>query len=164
MAKLTKAEKSRAQRRARIKTDIEKHGWQGLHIFSEEAEEADFSYSLGFAESYNAPEILIFGLPRETAHNLLWQCCHLLREGQHFDPDVPDPRLLNGYAVVFRQIGREHFGEYLGTALDYYGDRAFTALVMFLPDRDHRFAWDAGYRGPPAREALLISGSASPNV
>ena len=35
-------------------------------------------------------------------------------------------------------------------------ERPFSALVMFLPDREHRFPWQSGYADIPAEESLAI--------
>ena len=119
-----------------------------------------FSYSIGFAESYGQPEILIFGLPRDKAHALLTECASLLSAGATFVADTPDDRVLaNDYKVVFRPVLASGFGEYLGTARRYYGTRGFSALVMYLPDRAGLFPWQAGYDGIQVDEAMRITGS-----
>lgn len=72
-------------------------------------------------------------------------------------PDAEDAELLaNGYKLVFRPLRADCFDEYLGTALRYYGNTPFGAVVLFLPDRNHRFPWQPGYDGPPTHEALRI--------
>jgi hypothetical protein len=44
----------------------------------------------------------------------------------------------------------------LGTALRYYRPKEFGAVVMFIPDREHRFPWQAGYDYIPANDSLAI--------
>ena len=146
-----------AAQNQKIADNIEKYGWHCLHIAPCEEDEEPFSYSIGFAESYGAPEVLVFGLPREKAHGLLNACASALKEGHGITPDVEDPELLSGgYKVVFKSVRPECFGEYLGTAERYYQGKPFGAVVMFLPDREHRFPWQAGYSYIPADEALAI--------
>ncbi|MBA3485761.1 MAG: DUF4262 domain-containing protein [Lysobacter sp.] len=57
---------------------------------------------------------------------------------------------------LFLSTSGGHFGEYLGTAMRCYQEVLFDALVMFLPDRHHRFPWDQGYDGTSADESLAI--------
>ena len=141
----------------RISDNIREYGWHCLHIFPTEPGQDCFSYSIGFAESFGAPEVLVFGLPREKAHALLNECANLLKSGHPIEPDVENSEVLaGGYHVVFRRVREECFGEYLGTALRYYRERPFSALVMFLPDREHRFPWQSGYADIPAEESLAI--------
>lgn len=136
---------------------IREFGWHCLHIFADEEGQENFTYTIGFAESFGAPEIVIFGLARDKAHALLGECAALLKAGNMIEPDVENPNVLaGGYHVVFKPVKAEHFDEYLGTANRYYQGRPFGAMVMFLPDREHRFPWSGGYDGPSADEALSI--------
>jgi hypothetical protein len=141
----------------RIAENIREYGWHCLHIFPKEEHQDNFSYTIGFAESYGAPEVLLFGLAREKAHALLNECAVLLKGGHTIVPEVEDPEVLAaGYKVVFKRVRAEYFGEYLGTALRYYQERPFGAVVMFLPDRHHRFPWHPDYDDIPAGESLAI--------
>jgi hypothetical protein len=40
--------------------------------------------------------------------------------------------------------------------LRYFRPKSFGAVVMFLPDKGHRFPWDVGYDGISAEEPLAI--------
>jgi len=100
---------------------------------------------------------LIFGRERENAHALLNECANLLKDGHIIRPDVEYADVLSGdYKVIFRSVRPECFGEYLGTALRYYRPKEFGAVVMFIPDREHRFPWQAGYDYIPANDSLAI--------
>lgn len=141
----------------KIAENIAKYGWHCLHIASAEADEQSFSYSIGFTQSYGAPEVMIFGLPRAQAHALLNACAAALSNGHRIAIDTEDSNLLaGGYKVVFKTVRAACFGEYLGTAERYYQDRPFAAVIMFLPDREHRFPWQAGYAYVPVDEALAM--------
>lgn len=141
----------------RIADNIREYGWHCLHVFPTGGDQDNFSYSIGFAESYRAPEVLIFGLEREKAHVLLNECANLLKGGHAIVPDSEDAEVLaGGYKVVFKSVNPGFFDEYLGTASRYYRDKPFNAVVMFLPDREHRFPWQPGYDGIAADEPLAI--------
>ena len=115
------------------------------------------TYSIGFTESYGAPEILVFGLAREKAHALLSECALLLTSGQTLEANVDNAEVLSGgYKVTFRPVRPECYGAYLGTAMRYYRQTPFSAMVMFLPDREHRYPWQPGYSYIPADEPLAI--------
>ncbi|MFD0727441.1 DUF4262 domain-containing protein [Lysobacter brunescens] len=141
----------------RIADNIRSHGWHCLHVLPVEAHQDSFTYSIGFGESHNAPEIVIFGMSREKAQAALNQCAWLLRQGHVIRMDVEDGNILTGgYNVIFRSIRSDHFDDYLGTAVRYYQGRPFEAVIMFFPDRQHRFPWDEGYDGMPMGEALAM--------
>jgi hypothetical protein len=140
-----------------IKDNIRNFGWHCLHVFPTNDNHGKFSYSIGFAESYGAPEVMVFGVDREKAHALLNACAEMLQDGHTICNSAENPNVLNGgYNVVFRPVRSICFGEYLGTALRYYQDRPFGAVVMFLPDSEHRFPWQSGYDYIPADEPLAI--------
>lgn len=145
-------------RHSKVATDIRRYGWHCLHVFpTQDDEGVCFTYSIGFTESYGAPEIAVFGLPQEKAHALLSECASLLRNGHTIQLGVEDPNILaGGYTVVFKPARPACMGEYFGTAMRHYGGKAFTVAVMFLPDRQHRFPWQADYDYMPADEALAI--------
>lgn len=44
----------------RVSDNIREHGWHCLHVFPTREGQDTFSYSIGFAESYEAPEVLPF--------------------------------------------------------------------------------------------------------
>lgn len=137
---------------------IRDYGWHCLHVWPNADVQDAFAYSIGFAESFGAPEVLVFGLPRDKAHAVLGVCADLLRAGHVIQTGVVVSEVLSGdYCVVFRSLRDEWRGEYLGTAERYYGERSFGAVVMFFPDREHRFPWQDGYAGPPEDEALAIT-------
>ena len=146
-----------ATQNQRISDNIREYGWHCLHVFPTKEGQDKFSYSIGFGKSYGSPEVLIFGLEREKAHALLNECAHLLKGGHIIVPGVEDGSVLAGdYKVVFKSVRPDRFGEYLGTAVRYYKDKPFSAVVMFLPDRQHRFPWHQGYDYIPAGEPLAI--------
>lgn len=140
----------------KARADIEKYGWHCLNVGSEPGDERPgFSYTVGLVESFGHPEIAVFGLA-EKAHGVLTECANLIRNGARFVPHEPNGDVLDGgYSVVFKPIREEHFPEYLGAAIRYYGDRSFDAFVLFWPNNKHEFPWETPVPGAQA-EALSI--------
>ncbi len=140
-----------------IALNIQKFGWHCLHVFPTEVGHAQFTYSIGFTESYGAPEMMVFGLPKEKGHGVLSACAALLKEGHKFEADMPDDNVLSGgYQVICKSVRSRCLPEYFGTAMRYYEPQFFQALVIFIPDKNHRFPWKMTYEGAPATEALNI--------
>lgn len=54
-----------------LKDNIDKYGWQFQFVFDENGMKHDFAYSIGFEESFNHHEVMIFGLNRQTMHALM---------------------------------------------------------------------------------------------
>lgn len=141
---------------AKVRNDIEQYGWHCLNVWPQKGDaRPGFSYTIGLSHSYGHPEIMIFGLG-DRAHGILTGCANLIKEGVRFFPNQPNSEVLSGnYEVIFKPMRNECFAEYLGTALRFYGRRPFEALVMFWPDKEHRFPWESSEPNLQA-EALQI--------
>ncbi len=128
---------------ARVRADVETFGWHCVNVHPTPGDERPgFSYTIGLTETYDHPEIMIFGLG-EKAHALLTECTELIKKGTTFVPDKPNAEVLAGsYEVIFKRVRKECFEEYLGTALRFYKERPFEALIMFWPNKDRRFPWE----------------------
>lgn len=141
----------------RVADDIRAHGWHCLHILPGPDGETGFSYSIGFQATYDAPEVMVFGLQRSKAHALLSECAQLLAGGHQIHTGVEDAKVLDGdYKVIFRAVREDCHDDYLGMAVRHRGGQPLHAVVMFLPDKEHRFAWQPGYDDAQADEALGI--------
>jgi hypothetical protein len=146
-----------AKERKSIAANIKKYGWHCLHVFSNQADRTQFTYTIGLTETYGVPEIMVFGLPHDRGHGVLSACAALIKEGHRFETDMPDENvLMGGYKVIFKSAKPQCFDEYFGTAMRYYGPKKFEAMVMFIPDKHHHFPWKINYAGAPATEALSI--------
>ncbi len=120
-----------------IKNNIEKHGWQFQYVFDENGEKAEFSYSIGFEESFGHPEIMIFGLKRETMHTLLSNLAYDLKNGATFQPNVKTKGVLSGeFEAVFKPLKDSQLSNYAGVAARYY-EKPFRVLVMLWPDKNN---------------------------
>lgn len=53
----------------KVSNDIKTHGWHVLSVFCKDL--PNFSYTIGFTETLNHPEIVISGLDSKLAHLLL---------------------------------------------------------------------------------------------
>ena len=120
-----------------IVENIKKHGWHFQFVFDENGENEDFAYSIGFEESFGHPEIMIFGLPRETMHAILSDLADEIRSGKKIVPNERRSGVLSGnFEVMFKPIRKEFLLEYAGRATDYYKDK-IRVYVMFWPDKNN---------------------------
>ena len=128
---------------AKIRSDIATFGWHCLSVHPRQGELGSyFTYTIGLTETLNHPEIMIFGLGSKTAHSILSDCVTMIRQGTSFQPNVEYSNVIGGgYKVVFKQVRSEVLPEYFGTAVRYYKGRGLSGLIMFWPDKEHRFPW-----------------------
>ncbi|WP_233258839.1 DUF4262 domain-containing protein [Shewanella sp. YLB-09] len=139
-----------------IRTNIEKFGWHFLYIFDPEGNASDFSYSVGFEESYNHPEIIVFGLKKDTAHHILSDIADELKNGKTFNPNERLNDVIGGdMDVLFKPVQEEFHSEYLGLASKYY-QKSFRAMVMFWPNKQNILPTEGGCDLTIQDEALKI--------
>ncbi len=85
-----------------VKEKIKKFGWTGIGIFpTEDDPGCPFNYSVGFTE-LGQPEVIIYGISNEQAHQILWRVYQLLQEGTTFtEGELYENILGNGFPDAF---------------------------------------------------------------
>jgi hypothetical protein len=141
----------------RVAADIAEYGWHGI-LVTDRADALDpdphiWSYSIGLLETWQHPELVIFGLPRDTAHQILWNAVHEIEVGRRFSSLDRWEAFENGYEATFLEVDPRWL-PFLGQALDYHGSD-FPALQIAWPDRERRLPWQADYHS--VAQPLLVS-------
>ena len=133
----------------RLLKNVEEYGWQCLSVFDEEGGRPDFSYSIGFPATLDAPEFIIFGLKSDVAHDILWSVFNILKEGR--EPSDMDrwSDLVVGYDCILREVDPSNIvADYFNSAIWYHGppeqNGALQAMQIVWPDKDGLFPWEAG--------------------
>jgi Domain of unknown function (DUF4262) len=125
-------------------SNVKKHGWFATHVFAEE-KYSGFSYSTGFYLNLGHAEIIISGLKREIAHQVLWDAYKDIEAGNSFPLGVPlNTVFANGRAAFFN-VAPEHYQEYLGWSSWFYGGQRFPCVQLVWTDKDDRFPWDSKF-------------------
>lgn len=139
-----------------LEKNIRDFGWQCQHVFDPKGKSQNFSYSIGFEESFGHPEVLIMGLAKETMHRILTNLAEYIRNGVIYEPNQKVSGLLAGdFEVVFKLIMPGHINEYAGVATKYY-DRSVSVLVMFWPDKNNVLPTEQGCELTVQDEVLKI--------
>jgi hypothetical protein len=121
-------------------------GWQVLGIAAAPDENLPgFAYTVGLFANFHHPEILVFGLPISTAHQLLNELGHRIKTGEVISSDCPYTDIVQGYPVLFKPIKAEFLEDYFGIAMRFYGQAQFTALQMCWTDKATRYPWEEGF-------------------
>jgi len=139
-----------------LEENIKKFGWQCQYVFDPNSEREDFSYSIGFEESYGHPEIMIFGLKKETMHSVLSDIADEIKNGKVFEPNKKTLGVLSGdYEVIFKPLLDSYLSEYAGIASDYYSSQ-FRVYIMLWPDKNNVLPTDNNCELTVQNEALKI--------
>src|SRR5262245_16779311 len=106
---------------------IREHGWFGTGVLADE-EGPGFSYTTGFWLNTGQPEVILFGMKYEIAHDVFWD---LFRDGEA-GRSIPvgtrtDQPFANLPAYAF-PVARRHYREHLGWSRWFYGGDEFPCL------------------------------------
>ncbi len=136
----------------KLLANIDEHGWQATHVFDPDGEDPGFTYSIGFPQSLNIPDFIIFGLKQELMHNMLWGIFEQVRDGKKVTDEAEWQGLLGGdYTCVSRRVHPDNVGSnYFNSARWWYkyAGRDMESLEfyqMFWPGvEDKRLPWEDG--------------------
>ncbi len=124
---------------------VRKYGWFQLRVVGDEQSPLSFSYTTGFWRTLEAPEILLFSLPEQTAHHVLWDVFRYFKSGQRPQTGVPVSNILGNADAVFLPVAKEHYRTYMRTTRWFHGHDDFPCVQLFWPDRQGLFPWEAGF-------------------
>ena len=121
-------------------------GWQCTSVEPAEGDPSPirFSYTIGLHSTYGQPEFIIFGLPREAAHNILDIIAKRFASGEAIDTTRPSSDLVNDYECIFVPVPREQYSEYLVSAIWWEQNADFPAVQIVWPSKRRLFPWHPG--------------------
>ena len=126
-------------------TDVQEHGVHVLHVM-EDDEGPGYSFSIGLHHQFGQPEVIVFGLPDDVAHELLNLVADEASEGRRFVAGSEHRDLLASYPVRFLAVPEHMHATFLGSALWAYDGEPFEVVQLVWPDKHGRWPWDAGVR------------------
>ncbi len=122
--------------------DIEKYGWHIVHV-APEGDSPGWSFTIGLHHGFGHPELVVFGVPHQAAHDILNVAGEAIKGGKTYEVGPAYLDFLEGYAIEFRPVQERWFAPFLGLAVWYYQGVGFPVRQMFWPSRDHHMPWDA---------------------
>jgi hypothetical protein len=123
-----------------ILDDVKNFGWHAVGINDDPA--GAFVYTVGLMETANHPEICIFGLRSDSAHQLLSAMVRIIREGQPF---MPGERFQDHTRNPFRidHVSQEWHTRFFGYAMWHCRHRgkigSLQMMQVLWSDDDGRF-------------------------
>ena len=122
---------------------IRSHGWLCTSI-AEERAKATFSYSTGLWLNHRHPEVIMFGLGREVAHDVFSTLYQVISSGRTLPTSGATDFLFEGMNAYIMPVWRQTYRSYLGWNRWFYDGDDFACSQIIWPDRAGRFPWDAG--------------------
>ncbi|HKB36628.1 MAG TPA: DUF4262 domain-containing protein [Gemmataceae bacterium] len=124
--------------------DVAEFGWHVVGV-DDNPYGPDYAFSVGLYHTLGHPEILIMGLPHETAAQLINVMGESIRGGQRYERGKRYDDIAEGYPLAFVPVAPRYYPDYLGYALWFYRGWHFPTLQCIWPDKQGLFPWDPGY-------------------
>jgi hypothetical protein len=99
---------------------------------------------MGLFHNFQRPEIIMFGLPPQTLHELVNIAAELSREDDGFAPGSRTDEITQGLTCEFRAVSKRWY-ELLGYATWLYAGSDFPAIQCTWPDKQGKLPHEAGF-------------------
>ncbi|MCR6643672.1 MAG: DUF4262 domain-containing protein [Terricaulis sp.] len=132
-----------------ILSNVKEHGWFCSSVFDPKGKSPSFSYSVGFTQTLQAPEFIVFGLDTKLMHAMLWQVFRALKAGRVPADMQRWAGLLEGHECILRAVHPTNVvRDYLNSAMWFWGDPdergPLQAFQIFWPAvGGNLFPWDS---------------------
>jgi hypothetical protein len=132
-----------------VKRRVAERGWTIIHIGGDGSQGPVWAYSVGFWETANAPEVIVFGHDLLWSNGLISQALTQIRDGLLLEDMLP--WRLEGFEGTWRKVDPLQIthGEWFTCARRYRrertGDQNFEAFQLFVPDEAGRYPWEDGF-------------------
>ena len=120
--------------------DIAKFGWHCVNIMAE-GNEVEYAFTIGLFHTYQHPELVIFGLSSEIAHQILSIAVQAIRDNAPLDLSAPTEILLEGYTCCFVEVPASHYYDYVGFCRWFYEGNNFPLYQIVWPSRAGQYPW-----------------------
>lgn len=133
----------------RLVDQIEEFGFFSQGVFAE-GDQPAFRYSVGFWETLKCPEIIVFGLPLDLMHSVVWEMFRQITAGKALADGALWSDLIEGHDCVSRPVHPSQIREHFGFALWYRNFRTgsvegLDAYQLFWPGKlQGLYPWQDG--------------------
>lgn len=131
----------------RLASKIDEYGWTVVSVFADpEAGHPPFTYSIGFTETFDAPEVVLLGIPPETAQSIIAGMAHGLRNREIRIPDKETrmSHVIRNFDVQIRIIPEDLAGNIARCARARYTPAPVRLRQVVLPDPRGLFPGEEG--------------------
>ena len=120
---------------------IRQHGWFRTAVFGGD-EGPGFSFTTGFWAGANEPEVIIFSMKDDIAHDVFWDLYRDAKNGKALPIGKRTDAVFANLPAYAFPVARKHYRDYLGWSRWFYGGDDFPCLQIVWSDRAGRFPWE----------------------
>jgi Domain of unknown function (DUF4262) len=127
-----------------IAEDIRNHGWSALDVYDAAP---PFIYTVGLTETWNHPELIVFGMPPKSLSGILSAMVHTIKGGATYAKAGTYSGILQGDTLIgVRAVDPTQHQVYLGYAMGrvWVTNRNLEAMQVFWPDKAGKFPYEVG--------------------
>lgn len=128
------------QHETKFVENIRKHGWFHTSVFADD-KAPGFSFTTGFWLTLGFPEVLIFSMKKETAHDTFQHVFHEVKNGHVFELGKPINDVIVNFDAVLIPVPTHQLKEYCGWSRWFYGGDHFQCVQLVWPDAKGAFPW-----------------------
>jgi hypothetical protein len=126
----------------KVLDDIAEYGWHCANILEGKGQ-PPWAFTIGLFHTWKHPELIVFGLKGNVAHEILTIVARGLAEGHRMNLSLPTEDLLHDGSCVFVEAPKSQYREHVGFARWYYQGDGFPLFQVIWPSRDGHFPWSA---------------------
>jgi hypothetical protein len=126
-----------------VVANIRQHGWFAHNVGSN-GEGPDFSFTTGFWLKFGLPEVIVFAMRPQVAHDTFWHMYREMEAGRRFPVGTETREIFENVPAVLLPVAKRHYRDHLGWSRWFYGNDDFECLQLLYPDRGGNFPWGEG--------------------
>lgn len=128
----------------KVLDDIARVGWSAIGVFPTQDDPGPyFTYTVGMVEQ-NHPDLIVTGMPMETAHGVLASAYEAIQRGNGLTPDTYADEVLQGLPVAVVEV-LDPLGDMCPMSMCQHLFGEVHGLQLVWPDAKGKFHWHPGF-------------------
>jgi hypothetical protein len=134
------------QHEMKFVAQVREFGWCSTSVPEEDERIGflGFTYTTGFWLTAGLPEVILFSLDSEVAHDVLWDIFRDAKKGRQFTPGVRLSSVFANTDAFLIPIGKDAYPYFLGWSTWFYSGDNYPCVQLLWPDKEGRFPWQDG--------------------
>lgn len=133
----------------KIIANVREHGCHIAYVFDPDGDMPSYAYSVGFPETVQQPEVIVFGLSVDIMTFIINQTMRQCREGLLLEDGVELTGLLEGHRCIVCEVSQENITpDFFNSAMWFRrkaGEEMREAFQIVWPGaEDGLFPWEDG--------------------
>lgn len=104
-----------------------------------------FSFTTGFWVSARQPELIMFSVKHEIAHDVFWDLFRDAKAKKAIPLGRKTDQLFANLPAYAFPVAKRFYADHLGRSRWFYGGDGFPCIQIVWPDREGVFPWEPGF-------------------